>query len=253
MYMFPFIGRMKWPIFAASFSKRICSYMMKRSITLIFLWILVLAEGMAQELPFRLSRGAGTFRLGVIAGDESRWLDECKLKKTGDRSYIIKDGLLGKGEVRLTICPLTGTSGLVIKVSGSRLPANLALCWAFGACNEDESLQGRGAALSPEACRDNVFSDEENAVAVYYGESMALRVSLGVAPIGSELRLADARRQTSPLALLNSGKKTDAPVICGLYRWSGQEDCYFCFYKQNARADYNYYQLPQLFIEEDKK
>lgn len=226
---------------------------MKRSITILILLILVLAEGAAQALPFRLSRGAGTFRLGVIAGNESRWLDECKLKKTGDREYIVKDGPLGKGEVRLTICPLTGTSGLVIKVSGSRLPANLSLCWAFGACNEDESLSVVGAALPPEACRDNVFSDEENAVAVYYGESMALRVTLGIAPIGSELRLADARRQTSPLKLYHSGKKTDAPVICGLYRWSEQEDCYFCFYRQNARADYNYYMLPQLFIEEDKK
>ena len=58
-------------------------------------------EVKAQVLPFRLSKGAGTFRLGIVAGDESRWLDECSLKKTGDRIYIIKDALLEKGFVSI--------------------------------------------------------------------------------------------------------------------------------------------------------
>lgn len=226
---------------------------MKRSITIILLLVLALAEVKAQVLPFRLSQGAGTFRLGVVAGDESRWLDQCKLKETGDRIYIIKDALLGKGEIRLTIRPLTDTKGFVMRVSGSRLPQNVSLCWAFGACNEDETLSSEGAAISPEACRDNVFSNEENAVTVYYGASMALRVTQGISPVGSKLRLADARKQNSPLELYHSGKKTDAPVIAALYPWEAQEDCYFCFYKQNAKADFNYYMLPQLFEKEDKR
>lgn len=226
---------------------------MKRSITIFILLLLTLTKGAAQAFPFRLSHGAGTFRLGVIAGDKSRWLDECKLKKTGDRIYIVSDALLGKGEVRLTICPLTDTEGFVVEVSGSRLPQNLSLCWAFGACNEDETLQKDAAAISPEACRDNVFSDELNAVTVYYGASMALRVTHGVFPIGSQLRLADARKQKTPLELLQSGKKTDAPVITGLYPWEAKENCYFCIYKQNAKADYNYYMLSQLFAKENKR
>ena len=35
----------------------------------------------AQTLPFRLSKGAGTFRLGVVCGNESCWLDQCSVKK----------------------------------------------------------------------------------------------------------------------------------------------------------------------------
>ena len=156
---------------------------MRRSITILLLLVLVLMEVKAQVLPFRLSKGAGTFRLGIVAGDESRWLDECSLKKTGDRIYIIKDALLEKGEVRLVICPLADTKGFVMEVSGSRLPQNISLCWAFGACNEDETLSREGNVISPGACRDNVFSDEENAVTVYYGKSMGLRVTSGIMPI----------------------------------------------------------------------
>ena len=156
-------------------------------------------EVKAQVLPFCLSKGSGTFRFGIVAGDESRWLDECNLKKTGDRIYTIKDALLGKGEVRLVICPLTDTKGFVMEVSGSRLPQNISLCWAFGACNEDIALLKEGNIISPRACRDNVFSDEENAVTVYYGESMGLRVTSGIMPIGSELRLSDAHQQKTPL------------------------------------------------------
>jgi len=226
---------------------------MKRNITIVLLLLLTLAEMKAQALPFRLPEGAGTFRLGIVADDGSRWLDECKFKKTGDRIYIVKDVLLGEGEVRLVICPLADTKGFVMEVSGSRLPKKLSLCWAFGACNEDENLAGLGAEISPGACRDNVFSDEENAFTVYYGVSMALRVTQGIAPIGSGLRLSDARHQKTPLELYHSGKKTDTPVISSLYSWNTKENCYFCFYKQNARADYNYFMLSQLFEKENKR
>ena len=100
---------------------------MRRSITILLLLVLVLMEVKAQVLPFCLSKGSGTFRFGIVAGDESRWLDECNLKKTGDRIYTIKDALLDKGEVRLVICPLADTKGFVMEVSGSRLPENISL------------------------------------------------------------------------------------------------------------------------------
>ena len=226
---------------------------MRRGITILLLLVLALMEVKAQVLPFCLSKGAGTFRLGIVAGDESRWLDECNLKKTGDRIYTIKDALLGKGEVRLVICPLADTKGFVMEVSGSRLPENISLCWAFGACNEDETLSKEGNIIFPRACWDNVFSDEENAVTVYYGESMGLRVISGIMPVGSELRLSDAHQQKTPLKLYHSGKKTDAPVLSGFYSWTAQENCYFCFYRQNAKADYNYFMLPELLLKENKR
>ena len=95
----------------------------------------------------------------------------------------------------------------------------------------------------------HVFSIEGNAFTTYYGESMKLRTVHGVSPIGSEIRLSDGHKQASPLALFNSGKKTDAPVISALCPWKPQEKLYFCFYQ---RGDYNYFMLPGLFGKEHK-
>lgn len=49
--------------------------------TIILLLAFAWAGLKAQMLPFRLPNGAGTFRLGIVVGDESRWLDECELEK----------------------------------------------------------------------------------------------------------------------------------------------------------------------------
>lgn len=74
----------------------------------------------AQTLPFRLSKGAGTFRLGVVCGNESCWLDQCSVKKKG-QAYTIKDKLWKEGEIKLIVCPLTDSNGFIMEVSGERL------------------------------------------------------------------------------------------------------------------------------------
>ena len=43
----------------------------------------------AQTLPFRLSKGAGTFRLGVVCGNESCWLANAVSRKR-DRLIPLK-------------------------------------------------------------------------------------------------------------------------------------------------------------------
>lgn len=219
--------------------------------------LLCVLTGHAQPLPFRLPGGAGSFRLGVIRGNESRWLDQCKITKQG-QTCLVKDKLWKDGNITLTVCPLTASEGFILEVSGEKLPEDLRFCWAFGACAPaettplaDSSLPAADNVIPAAACRDNVFSTEGNAFTVYYGEVMKLRTVRGVTPVGSDIRLSDARRQETPLALFRSGKKTDSPVISALCPWTG-EKLYFCLYKQNAKADYNYFMLPRLFEKEYK-
>ncbi len=201
----------------------------------------------AQTFPFHLAKGAGSFRLGVVCGEESRWLDECSVKQDG-ASYQIKDKLWKGGVVKLTICPLKQGHGFVMEVTGERMPADVQLCWAFGACDGVERTPADN--LIPTAsCFHNVHSIEGNAFTTYYGASMRLRVTQGVAPLKSELRLADGHQQSSPLTLYQSGKKTDAPVIAALTPWPAGEKCYFSIYQ---RADFNYYMLPKVFEEAAK-
>lgn len=201
----------------------------------------------AQTFPFHLAKGAGSFRLGVVCDEESRWLDECSVKQDG-ASYQIKDKRWKGGVVKLTICPLKQGHGFVMEVTGERMPADVQLCWAFGACDGVERTPADN--LIPTAsCFHNVHSIEGNAFTTYYGASMRLRVTQGVAPLKSELRLADGHQQSSPLTLYHSGKKTDAPVIAALTSWQAGEKCYFSIYQ---RADLNYYMLPKVFEEAAK-
>lgn len=205
---------------------------------------LFMLDAEAQTFPFHLAKGAGSFRLGVVCGEESRWLDECSVKQDG-ANYQIKDKLWKGGVVKLTICPLKQGHGFVMEVTGERMPADVQLCWAFGACDGVERTPADN--LIPTAsCFHNVHSIEGNAFTTYYGASMRLRVTQGVAPLKSELRLADGYQQSSPLKLYHSGKKTDAPVIAALTPWLAGEKCYFSIYQ---RADLNYYMLPKVFEE----
>lgn len=207
--------------------------------------------GTAEGFPFHLPKGAGTFRLGIVKGNESCWMDECKIDRKGE-VFTVKNALLEKGEIILTVCPLADTDGFIVEVQSKNLPDDIQLCWAFGGC-DDTFGEVRNASIPTEACRDNVFSDEGQAVTVYYGKVMGLRVIQGITPPNQGMRLADAHHQESPLALYQSGKQTDAPVLTALCPWKNGEKLYFCFYKQNGKADYNYFMLPELFAQSVKR
>lgn len=223
----------------------------QRSLSVLFFVLVSTLAGHGQSLPFRLPKGAGTFRLGLVCGNESRWLDQCKINKAG-QTYTIKDPLWKEGEVKLTVCPLTDSGGFILEVSGEKLPEAPRLCWAFGGCDDTNTSTVTNNQIPTAACHDNVFSVEGNAVTVYYGAVMRLRTVHVLAPVHSDIRLSDARQQEAPLLLFHSGKKTDTPVISALCPWKPQEKLYFCFYKQNAKADYNYFMLPALFKKELK-
>ena len=200
----------------------------------------------AQTLPFHLPEGSGSFRLGLTTGGESVWLDQCKVKPA-KQDYTVTDKLWKGGEVVLAYRPLSESGGFILEVSGSGLPEDAALIWAFGACDETLTATPTDNVISPASCADNVFSTEGNAFIVYYGKVMALRVVAGVAPLTTDLTLCDAHQQDTPLQLLNSGKETDSPVIASLCPWEKGEKLYFCFYHQTPEADYNYYMLSDLF------
>lgn len=223
--------------------------MKNKLLLLLLLWT---ATIQAQTLPpLQLPEGAGTLRLGMVCGEESRWLDQCKVKNKGNH-YTVEDKLWKGGKVELTICSLTDTQGIILKATAENLPSDARLCWAFGACDDKVVKTEQNDAIPTDACHDNVFCTEGNAFTVYYGEVMRLRTVHGVMPDGPEPILCDAHQQNNPLTLYRSGKKTDAPVIAALRTWQEGETLYFCLYKQNAKADYNRFMLPALFDKEIK-
>lgn len=207
------------------------------------------------EFSFHFPQMAGNFKLGLIAGQKSLWgneLKSVKLKKEENKLiYTLEDNLLKDGKVIVRVAKLTDSDGFVMEVEGLNLPDGIDLFWSFGGCYAKVLPNKAESDLKPEYCKDNVFSVEGSAFTVYYDESLNLKVVQAVVPENSDIRLSDAHKQASPLVFHESGKKTDAPALTGTSKLINGK-LYFCFYLQNAKADYNSFMIPELFKKEFK-
>lgn len=206
------------------------------------------------ELTFLLPEMAGNLNFGIINGQESKWLSKFGkkqlIKNSTKMTYTLSDPILKNGELIFEVISLSNTDGIILKVSAQNIPSGLELFWSYGGAY-GKSLDGNDAkSLNPLYCPNNVFSVERTAYTVYYGESMQLKVIQGITPLTSEIRLSNAYIQSSPLSFYNSGKKTDAPALTAALPLKNNTAEYFCIYKQNDKADYNYYMLPVLFEKE---
>ncbi len=202
------------------------------------------------QFSFLFPEMAGTLRLGIISGNESRWPEQFKSNsfssKNGIVTYEYKDALLGKGTLRIKSAPLTVSDGQVLEVEAANVPEGLQLFWAAGAAS-GKVIPASEAGLKPEYCKDNVFVMERNDLTIFYGESMKLKTINFLFPVETESVLSDAHRQDSPLAFFKSGKKTDAPVLTGKFALISNQKYYICIYRQTKDADYNYSHLAEVF------
>jgi len=203
---------------------------------------------------FFMPETGGYFYTGLIVGDESIWLHEakkCKIdKQKKGWTVSVSDPKLGKGKLVMHVLPLMSSNGLIIELSGENLPEGLQFLWGYGGCSAKTDASEKTAFFQPEQCKDNVFSRGNNSFTVYFGPNVGLRVMMGVAPPETQTRLSDARKMNSPLEFLNSGKKTNAPAMSAVNQIKSGERYYYCIYRQNQLADYNYYMLPSVFQKE---
>lgn len=203
------------------------------------------------EFAFLLPEMAGNLNFGIILGRENKWMSETKsqrVTKKGNRLiYIVSDPILGSGSLTFTAIPLKTSDGIVLEISGERLPENVELFWTYGGGYAKVLDKTAPRTLHPEYCLNNVFSVEQSAFTMYFGLTVDLKVVMAVTPIGSEIRLSDANEQSSPLLMFESGKKTLNPALAAKLVLSTGKKEYFCVYRQNAKADYNHFMIPALF------
>lgn len=196
------------------------------------------------EFSFHLPEMAGNLHFGVENQGKNKWLKDFTQIKTKESKqkiiYKIKDEFIGKAELIIRVTNLSRTDGIILEAEIINLPAETYLTWSFGGCYGVELADKTDSHLKPSYCKDNVFSIEGNAFTCYYGESMKLRVIQGIAPLSSELKLSETYRQ-------------GVPALSGRTPLKNGEKLYFCIYKQNKQADYNYYMLRDLFEYEYNK
>jgi hypothetical protein len=173
----------------------------------------------------------GNFKLGIQKGDKSKWITEAKLIDTrytlGIMYYKIQDPILGNGELLLEVIALKNTEGFALKVTGNNVPKDISLIWAFGGASGKKFSRDGDIGADPESvfymqpnyCINNKFTVQNESFLLEYGSEINKQKTgnnkslIGFYP-KSEIHLANANKQNSPLELYNSAPDS-LPVITG--------------------------------------
>ncbi|WP_297092427.1 DUF4450 domain-containing protein [uncultured Draconibacterium sp.] len=233
------------------------------------------------EFAIYMPRLGGTFRLGLIQADSSKWLINAETIKmryeAGSITYQIEDPLLGTGKLYLHLLAMADADGFILKAEAKNVSEETELFWAFGgASGKRFSREGDLGAdpesvfyLKPENCTSNEYFIRENSFNLYYGsgrtlsdnevyennyqptpeEIKATRLKekkrlFGLVPINSDLKLGDASFQNNPLGLYQS-QVQEAPVITG--KTALTEENYFLILNPDTKIRPAYSEIPQLF------
>ncbi|WP_432713215.1 DUF4450 domain-containing protein [Pedobacter sp.] len=178
----------------------------------------------------------GNLKLGIISGNESKWLTKAADIKawydSGEMRYEITDHLLGKsGKILLSVLALGQSEGLVVKAQFVGVAKDVQLFWSFGGASGKNFFRSGDMGpdpesvfyLKPENCVNNVFQLQGNLFTLQYGKEKTLRGSFPSA----NLHLADASSQNDPLHMDKSSGSTH-PVLCGKKTVENGKDFYIC-------------------------
>ena len=210
----------------------------------------------------------GNFKFGLISGDSSKWLIDAKRIEAryqpGKMIYAIEDPMLGNGKMRLEILALSDAEGMMIRADFSNVTNPVKLCWAFGgASGKKFSRDGdmgpdpeSSFYLKPEYCTDNRYSISNNSFVLNYGSGLVTewdpyvnknfssdtvkavkpgkeQTLVGVFPPGSNLQIADATQQSTPIVLRGS-TKAKAPLVNGILEIKSNSTFFFLIQKPAA-------------------
>ncbi len=131
----------------------------------------------------------GNLQMALLKGDQRKWLIRANSIKTiyraGSMIYEIRDSLLGEGVLHITILALSDAEGMLIKLKGESVPADVKLLWIYGgASGKKFSRDGDIGAdpessfyLKPENCTDNRYKLMDGKFILHYGTGKVLTES----------------------------------------------------------------------------
>lgn len=204
----------------------------------------------------------GNFQFGLISGTEEKWLIDAEnitaRYRAGSMHYSIKDPLLGKGEMLISVLPLYDAEGMLIKTEFKGVDEDVELFWLYGGVSGKKFSRGGDLGADPESSfylktensKDNVIDlHNNNSFNLHYNQNKSTLA--GVFPENAEVRISDAENLTSPSKLWDAAKGSNN-VITGKLKPSKVKSQYFSIYNPDTRSNMEYDELEDLFEQAEK-
>ncbi len=200
----------------------------------------------------------GNLKFGLISTGGSKWLIEADTimarYRPGSMLYDLKDPLLGKGTLHLSILALDDAEGMIIKIEYYQVNDSIDLfCFFGGASGNRFHRDGDLGAdpessfyLKPEYCRDNKYTIQGDQFSVIFKQKNNIRTLSAVFPPNVEVHLVDAQKQKSPLGFFES-HESDFPAVAGKLSVKGDQAYYIAIYNPETCTAFNYSDIPSMY------
>lgn len=217
------------------------------------------------EFSLYLPGRGGNLRLGVQTAKSAKWLAQAEhivtRYRAGSMLYEIRDPLLGKEVLYLTVLPMADTQGVLCAVQIGVVPSGVHMIWAYGGINGQKGRRGGDIGcerepvseffrLQPQYCENNSFYLEGNTARI----SARAAEIFALCPAGSQLFLGDAENWDDPVHLAQSkpSKPQQRTVLFGQVELKAGEFHYLALQRLQNEAStlppaYSVEQMPEIF------
>ncbi|NMA74048.1 MAG: DUF4450 domain-containing protein [Bacteroidales bacterium] len=222
--------------------------------------------GDVPEFGFFMPHMGGNLQLGLIQGDSNLWLNDAEYVKSiyrpGSRIYEIKDPILKEGEIRITVLPLGGIEGMIMKIDINNLPDNTKLVSVFGGANNKRFWRNgdlgvddpEGFSLKSANCAGNKYSIQKNKFTLTYGQETkgGPRQIEGIFPLNAELKIASPYQMMTPSDVWGSSDEEDKPILLSQINLN-QLNSYYVVIKNKDEHEIVYSDLFGLYNQAEKR
>jgi hypothetical protein len=131
--------------------------------------------------------------------------------------------MLGNGSLKISVLALADAEGMIIQTQFINTEEKVELFWAFGGASGKKFSRNGDIGADPESsfylqpvyCKNNFYTVSKNTFLLkYFDQKNILNHLTGIFPTSSDVHIADANQQTSPLRLLQSDSSS-LPVVTG--------------------------------------
>lgn len=211
------------------------------------------------EFALYLPGMGGNCKLGIIVGNNSRWLTETKSIKAvyrpGSMLYEIRDPLLGTGILQVNVLATFNQEAMILQVIPKGITAPVQLFAAFGGVTGKKFSRDGDIGADPESsfylqpayCVNNKYDINTNSFTLQYGEAGAKKLE-GIFPAGMLLHTAHPGNQQSPSVLDQSAATDTSSLVCGKVLLKKTDTAYFFIRQPGAdEKPMSYTELPAAF------